>query len=360
MKSRNHPGLRGIVAPALGLAVCGFASRGHAAVNPTPFTANNPIGGAPVGWAYAGNKFVGTILDSGSGQNLLYSTNLTGGNIQPFGGAVTLQANYGLEHYVSSSIGLGGFPVGDVYVASGNNIQHITNAGVADPGLFVNGSSGGINGSVRGITFDAVGTFGNDMLVTTHNGFVYRVDSAGNATQIASTGEDTEGLDVAPLGGTWGTRNGWLFVASEGGAGTIRAIKPNSPVMQTVLTGVSSAEELDFVPLNLGLGNNPLEGLYAANYSYNVLQAGASQFAGLQGDIIVTGETNGQIYDINSINGLTNVGNFPNPNQPEDGLFVTVDMINNDNVPEPATISILGIGGALALRRPKRKQTRLA
>ena len=345
---------RGLAARRLAVAVgplllgCLSTASFAVTITPTAFTPNNPIGGAPVGWAYAGNKFVGTVLDSGSGQNVLYSTDLTGNNVQPFGGAVTLAATYGNEHYVSSSIGLGGFPIGDVYVASGNNIKHIINAGAADPGLFINaGSSGGIVGDIRGITFDAVGTFGNQMIITTHAGFVYTVDSAGNATQIGSTGEDTEGLDIAPLGGTWGAMNGWLFIASEN-SGLIRAIKPGSFVMQNVTT-VPSAEELDFVPLNLGASGNPLEGLYAGNYNVNVLKAGANQFAGLQGDIIVTGELTQSIYDINSVNGVSAVGSIPN--QPEDGLFVTADLIAHDNVPEPGSLALLGIGGLMMLRR---------
>src|SRR5947209_4677816 len=176
------------------LAACTFLTQLQGAtIVPASFTPSNPLGGAPIGWSYAGNKFIGSILDNGTGQNLLYSTDLTGNNIQPFGGAVTLAANYGLEHYVSSSINLGSFVGHDVYVASGNNIERISNAGVS-MGLFINGSSGGLVGDVRGITFDAVGTFGYNMLVTTHAGNVYMVDSAGNPTLLASTGEDTEGL----------------------------------------------------------------------------------------------------------------------------------------------------------------------
>jgi hypothetical protein len=352
MNRINARGFIRLFAPALSMALWALGARCYA-VTPTPFTPNNPIGGAPIGWAYAGNKFIGSVLDNNGpnqGQSLLYSTDLTGGNVQPFGGTVTLAPNFGLEHYVSSSIGLGGFPVGDIYVASGNNIQHITNAGVADPGLFVNGSTGGINGSIRGITFDAVGTFNHDMIVTTHTGFVYTIDSAGNATQIASTGEDTEGLDIAPLGGTWTGKNGWLFVASEG-SGNIRAIKPNTiNVTAPIVATVPSAEELDFVPL--ALGNNPLEGLYGGNYSFNVVHAGANQFLGMEGDIIVTGETTQSIYDVNFSNGVTNVGSFPN--QPEDGLFVTATLIQDDNIPEPASLTLLSAGSLLLLRRRRR------
>src|ERR1035437_3111600 len=96
------------------------------AVSPAPFVsspvnyAGTPPASGPVGFTYAGNKFVGSVLDDGTGNKLLYSTNLTGGNVQLFGGgAPALAASFGLEHYVSASIGLGGFANGDVYVAAG-------------------------------------------------------------------------------------------------------------------------------------------------------------------------------------------------------------------------------------------------
>ena len=329
---------------SLALGILGSAAFSYA-VTPLPFTPNNPIGGQPVGFSFAGNKFVGTILGDGTGR--LYSTDLTGNSIAPFGGTVSLVAGHGQEHYVSSSIGLGGFPNGDIYVASGNNIQHITNAGVADPGLFVTGSAG-LNGLVRGITFDAFGTFGNQMIVTTDTGFVYTINSAGTATNIASTGEDTEGLDVAPVGpgAHWGGLNGALFVASEN-SGTIRAIKPVSFAVTTVGT-IPSAEQLDFVPLNLGASGSPLEGMYSANYPNNVLKAPYTDFTTMIDDVIITGETTKQISDLSAVNTFTGVGVFPN--QPEDGLFVTAAM-----VPEPGTLTLLGAGGLLLLSRRRNR-----
>jgi hypothetical protein len=317
-----------------------------ATLTPAAFTPNNPIGGAPIGWTFAGNMFVGSILDGGTGQNLLYSTDLTGNNVQPFGGAVTLAPTFGSEHYVSSSRGLGGFANGNIFVASGNNIVHISNGGTP-LGNFISGSSGGLVGDVRGITFDTVGTFGYNMLVTTHAGNVYMVNSAGNPTLLAATGEDTEGLDVAPLGGLWGSQNGWLFVASEG-SGTIRAIDFAPAHTMVPMTTIASAEQLAFVPLNLGASGSPLEGLYAANYGQDVVKMGANQFAGLQGHIIVTGETTSDNWDDKHGNASV-AGAFSL--QPEDGIFVTADMI-----PEPGTPVLLALGGLSAIfmrRRPR-------
>jgi len=347
-KHDSTPSRPAFLKTAVLLAACTLLPQLQAAtIVPAAFTPSNPLGGAPIGWSYAGNKFIGSILDNGTGQNLLYSTDLTGNNIQPFGGAVTLAPTYGSEHYVSSSINMGSFVGHDVYVASGNNIERISNAGVS-MGLFINGSSGGLVGDVRGITFDAVGTFGYNMLVTTHAGNVYMVDSAGNPTLLAATGEDTEGLDVAPLGGIWGGKNGWLFVASEG-SGTIRAIDFAPAHTMLSIATVPSAEELDFVPLNLGASGNPLEGLYAANYNKDVVKMDASQFAGLQGHIIVTGENTKDIWDVSAPNTATTVGAFTL--QPEDGLFVTAAML----VPEPNCLALLALG-AVALRIRARKR----
>ncbi len=321
-----------------------------ALVNPVPFTPSVPtLPGGPIGFAYAGNKFVGSVLDNGTGTGLLYSTDTSGNYQGLFGPGVTLNPNFGSEHYVSSSVGLGGFPLRDVYVASGNNVHHLSNTG-ADLGLVVTGSSGGLNGDVRGITFDTVGTFGYQMIVTTHTGYVYTINNAGNPFQIGFTNEDTEGLDIAPIGSGahWGGLDGALFIASEG-SGTIRAIKPGSFAMTTVATNVSHAEQLDFVPLNLGAGGT-LEGMYSANYALNVLKAPASDFTTMIGDIIVTDEINRNIYDITAPNTFTTVGLFPN--QPEDGLFVTAAII----APEPASLALLGIGGLLLLGRRRGTQ----
>ena len=168
------------------------------------------------------------------------------------------------------------------------------------------------------------------MLVTTFGGQVYRVDNAGVPTLLASTGEDTEGLDIAPAG--FGGVGGQLVVASEG-SGMLRAISTGGLI--TPLVSVPSAEELTFVPLNLGASGNPVEGFYGANYTPNVVKGDASQFTGFLGDAIVTGETthlvssvhwNGSSFDV------TTIGSFPN--QPEDGIFVTAALVNPTPTPD--------------------------
>ncbi len=294
-----------------------------------------------IGFTYAGNKFVGSVY-FGSNNNQLYSTDLTGGSLALFGSPIP---GFSGEIALGSSLGLGGFPSRDIYAGSevGTSIYQFSNNG-STQGLFVTLPGG----NIRGITFDDVGTFGGNMLVSTSSGRIYSVASNGSFTQIANLAQDSEGLAIGTS--KFGSFAGYLLVGSEG-SGQINAINPTTHAV-TLVTTVPSAEVLSSVPLNLGSGG-PLEGFYAANYPVDIINAGASQFAGLQGDLVVTGETTGLMTDIHwngSTFVSTNIGAFPN--QPEDGIFVTQAIIHP--TPEPGTILMVGtgvVGLAGALRR---------
>jgi hypothetical protein len=308
------------------LGVLGLAVHAPVAAGLTLSVFTNPhpvVSGGTIGFAYAGNKFVGSV--QADGFNVLYSTDLTGGNVQVFAPTVSIPGgSVASEHFVASSLGLGGFPSRDVYVAAANGIIHIDNAGTSG-NTFVTG----LASPVRGILFDAIGTFGGDMLVTTFGGQIYRVNSAGTAALLASVGEDTEGMDIAPLGAGFAGHDGELIVASEGSgllraittAGVVTALNPGNPI--------PSAEELTFVPLNLGASGDPVEGFYGSNYTPNVVKGDVSQFTGFLGDVIVTGEVTHLVHRVHW-NGtsfeITTLGSFPN--QPEDGIFVTAAIIN--------------------------------
>lgn len=335
---RSHPFLRCALCALFAIGVVSHTSA-HASVILTTFaTPPAPLSGfGTIGFAYAGNKFVGSVQRDGTG--VLYSTNLTGGAAAVFAPTVNLISSPASEHFVASSLGLGGFPSRDIYVAAGNTVVHITNDGLSSNTFVTLPNSAD---QVRGIFFDAVGTFGNEMIITTTTGNIYTVTSAGVATLLASVHEDTEGADVAPIGANFGLFDGQLIVASEG-SGTIRAISNTGLV--TVVTHVTSAEELTFVPINLGASGNPVEGFYGANYTPNVQKGDVSQFTSFLGDVIVTGESTGIINRIH-FNGssfvVTNEGSFPN--QPEDGIFVTAAIVNAGSpIPEPATLAVLGL-----------------
>jgi len=345
---------RKLVAIAFSLAVLTAASKPTSAAPISFTTFVGSTGGAPIGFAYAGNKFVGSNYFN----NQLYQTDLNGGGVSTFGAVLPISSGSIGEIYVSSSLGLGGFGSRDVFAGSQSlgTVYKFNNDGTGQIAF-----ASGLVGGVRSIAFDPYGNYGNNMIVATSAGMIYSINSAGTATLLASTGEDTEGLSFAPQ--AFGTvPAGTLVVASEG-SGSLRAIAPDGT--QTLITTIGSAEMVSFVPLNLGISGNPLEGFYAADYSVDVIKSAASEFSAYIGDMIVTGETTHQVWDV-KWNGSafvsTQIGTFPN--QPEDGIFVTAAILNpgcdqtntcaGGSVPEPGEIPLLAtVFGALgwALRR---------
>lgn len=298
----------------------------------------------PIGFAFAGNKFVGSVYPNNA---QLFQTNLTGGGVTLFGTPIP---GGNSELFVSSSLGLGGFPNRDIYASAGPGVQglyHFSNDGSTQGAFTVTGATALNTDYVKGIAFDPYGNFNFAMIVTTNSGNVYKVNSSGVATLLASLpGVVLEGIDFAPSG--FGPVGGQVVIASES-QNTLFAITPGGSVtnMSTAFgVSVHGAEEIGFVPLNLGSGG-PLEGFYGAAYpASGILKADASQFAGLLGDAIVTDEFGNGVYGVHwngSAFTVTNLGSFPA--QPEDGIFVTQAIITGggNNVPEPATFALVAL-----------------
>ncbi len=328
-----------------------------ASVTFSPFVStadlNSTLGNsAAIGFAYAGDKFVGSVY-TGANNNQLYQTNLNGGGVSLFGTPIAGATG---EIYVSSSLGLGGFGSRDVF-AGPETLTSVFR--FANDGSGQTAFTTGLVGGVRSIAFDPYGQYGFNMIVATSAGNIYKVDSTGAKTLLANVGEDAEGLSFTPQ--PFGPVPGGTLVVASEGSGTIRAISPLGAL--TTITSIQSAEMVSFVPLNLGISGNPLEGFYAANYAANVIKAPASDFLPYLGDMIVTGETTHLVWDV-KWNGTqfvsTQIGAFPN--QPEDGIFVTAAILNpgceltnscGGRVPEPGTLLLVGaaLAGLAGLRR---------
>jgi hypothetical protein len=301
---------------------------------------------ATIGFAYAGNKFVGSVY-FGTNNNQLYSTDLSGGSVAMFGAPIT---GFSGEIYVTSSLGLGGFGSNNIYTGSeaGGAIWRLSNDGSTQSQF----AGTGIVGGVRSLAFDPYGLYGNQLIAATNAGNIYTISNTGVATLLANVGEDAEGLSFAPQ--TFGTfAKGTLFVASEG-SGSLRAIDPGGTKTTIIgsgsagnIPGIGGAEMVSFVPLNLGSSGNPVEGFYAAAYPTNIQKAGASQFASYLGDAVITSETGFGVFDVHwdgSKFVVSQIGNFPA--QPEDGIFVTADIVQL-SVPEPETYALMLAGFAV-------------
>src|SRR5437867_6547408 len=107
--------LRAVLAVSSVFGLVALMSGRADAVTFTVFTDPHPVvSGGTIGFAYAGNKFVGSVQGDGAGQ--LYSTDLNGGSVALFAPSVSLAASPAGEHFVASSLGLGGFPSRDIHV----------------------------------------------------------------------------------------------------------------------------------------------------------------------------------------------------------------------------------------------------
>jgi hypothetical protein len=293
------------------------------------------VGGqTPIGLAYAGDKFVGSANYPGGNQ--LYQTDLNGGSVSKFAAPLV---GFSGEIVLASSFASGPFGANVIYTGAENSGSVVE---IAHNGSSQSVFTSGLIGGVRSIAFDPYGLYGNKMIVATTAGNIYEVDSLGGKTLLANVGQDAEGLSFAPQ--AFGSfAKGTLFVASEG-SGAVRAVNPNG-TFSTAFT-VSGAETISFVPLNIGLSGNPVEGFYGVNYPTDVEKASANQFIPYAGDAIVTDEFGHGIYDVSASGGsfsVNNIGFFPN--QPEDSIFVTAESVVNHGVPDGGNTALLLLGG---------------
>lgn len=302
-----------------------------------------------IGFSYAGDKFVGSIYFN----NQLYQTDLNGQSVAKFGAPLPIASGVAGEIYVSSSLGLGGFASRAIFAGSEAAGTVWTYANNATPATAAIQFATGLSGDVRSIAFDPYGNYGYNMVVATQTGNVYRINSAGVPTLLASLGSDSEGLDFTPQ--QFGNiPAGTLVVLSEG-SGRVTAIAPNGQKTDLGLQFIAP-EMLSFVPLDFALTLDPLAGFYAADYPVQVIKAASSDFAAYAGQAIVTEETTHRVFAISwdstsSSFVATNIGTFPH--QPEDGIFVTAAILDPGcttrpggcaQVPEPGGLALLLAG----------------
>jgi len=132
------------------------------------------------------------------------------------------------ERYIAISPGLGTWAPNDIYVTDGDVVYKVTPDGL---GVTTFATMTGCGNDQSGITFDHVGTFGFDMIVTCANGDIWRVDSTGTPTRVANLGHANEGPVVAPL--SFGPLGGQILVADEDN-GAVHAIANDGTVTPNV------------------------------------------------------------------------------------------------------------------------------
>jgi hypothetical protein len=188
------------------------------------------------------------------------------------------------EMYLAISPGLGTWAPNDIYSTLGDKIFKIPPSG-SPVTLFATLPSG-CGPDRTGITFDHVGTFDNDMIATCLSGAVWRVNSAGVPTFVASTNTQLEGPAIPPL--SFGPVGGQILAADEV-SGNVWAIS-NAGVVTTPFS-YPSAESVHVIPPNACSFGNSDGALFSAMFGDNqIWKWPPSDLSGLGGNVLVTSE----------------------------------------------------------------------
>ena len=137
-------------------------------------------------------------------------------------------------------------------------------------------------GLLRGSLFqDRYGVFGGDLIVVTTTGGVWRVDSAGAATQLANLDVHLEGVTTVPDDpGRYGPWAAKVVVGAEQ-QGNIHTVDAQGNI-DTFSIGISP-EDIEIIPAG--------ENFVGVDFGGKQLQgAPASEFAGMAGDFLIAQE----------------------------------------------------------------------
>jgi len=250
------------------------------------------------------------------------------GVVTPF---ATVPGNVGecKERYLAIAPAVGTWTPSEIYATDGAAVYKITPDG-SSVTLFTTVASCGNDHT--GITFDHVGTFGFDMILTCLNGEVWRVNPAGTSTHVASVGTELEGPAVAPL--SFGTYAGQILAANDD-MGQVWAVKNDGTF--TLAFSWAGAESVHVIPNTLcNFGNSGGAFFSALQQANQVDKFPATDFLGFGGDILIVSEAGGGISKVHW-NGSSYVQTTfdTNPFGYEGSAFVDCDIPTPTPTPTP-------------------------
>jgi hypothetical protein len=185
---------------------------------------------------------------------------------------------------------LGGFTPGELFTGTGvaGHIALISADGstIQNPWVVLPGEIGLLRGSLH---IDRTGVFGGDLIVVTTTGNVWRVNSAGVPTKLASLGTHLEGVTTAPNNpANYGPWAGKILAGAEQ-QGRIYTVDAQGSTAFFSL-GINP-EDIDIIPAN--------ENFFGIDFSGRTLwTAPPSEFADKVGDVLIAQEDGGQLFHV--------------------------------------------------------------
>jgi len=289
------------------------------AANPTSFAfVNFPTGMAASSTQLLVSEYCRPQIDSISSTGVVTPFAMVPGNVGEC-----------KERYLAIAPAVGTWTPSEIYATDGAAVYKITPDG-SSVTLFTTLPSCGTDHT--GITFDHVGTFGFDMILTCLNGEVWRVTPAGTSTHVASVGAELEGPVVAPL--SFGTYAGQILAANDD-MGQVWAVKNDGTF--TLAFSWAGAESVHVIPNTLcNFGNSGGAFFSALQQANQVDKFPATDFMGFGGDVLIMSETGGGISKVHW-NGSSYVQTTfdTNPLGYEGSTFVDCDIPTPTPTPTP-------------------------
>lgn len=214
------------------------------------------------------------------------------GNRQPFSNirGLTEEVKIAAARDDGGGKSFGGFTPGELFTGTGvaGHIALISADGstIQNPWVVLPGEIGLLRGSLH---IDRTGVFGGDLIVVTTTGNVWRVNSAGVPTKLASLGTHLEGVTTAPNNpANYGPWAGKILAGAEQ-QGRIYTVDAQGSTAFFSL-GINP-EDIDIIPAN--------ENFFGIDFSGRTLwTAPPSEFADKVGDVLIAQEDGGQLFHV--------------------------------------------------------------
>jgi RHS repeat-associated protein len=261
-------------------------------VTPVKLTALSANFNQPIGVDYhepSGKVLISTNYPSGQPYNFaLIEPDGTRSRFSPISG-LTEELKLATAKNAGGGYSLGGFEAGETFTGTGvpGQIIRISPDGshAQNPWITLPGEGGLMRGSLQ---VDSTGIFGGDLVVVTTAGSVWRINHEGVPTRLASIPTHLEGLCVIPNDPRYGPWAGKMLIGAEG-QGRLYTVDPAGTV-EFYAIGINP-EDIDLINANQNFyGVDTDEGI--------VWGAPASAFTNMIGDILITQESPGILYDV--------------------------------------------------------------